>query len=59
MAGQIVIHFHKLEKKSVRGLVISNSCDVDERNTPRADASVFVLSIIPVADYQVTSPARN
>lgn len=50
--GFVVVNFHTLEKKSVRGLVISNSCDLDERNVPHPSAGILFTPIISLADFE-------
>jgi len=49
--GLILIKFDTLERRSVSGVVVSNSCDIDVRNPRATTRSVLFSPLISIARY--------
>ncbi|TLS77626.1 hypothetical protein FE236_03225 [Mariprofundus erugo] len=50
--GFVAINFNTLEKKAVRGIILSNSCDIDVANKRHRSPSVLFCPLIPVGKYK-------
>jgi hypothetical protein len=50
--GLYVTNFYSLEQKSVSGLIISNSCDIDVKNTRDLPSNVVFAPLIPLGKYR-------
>jgi hypothetical protein len=50
--GFVAINFLTLEKKTVSGLILSNSCDIDARNERTLPTSVLFAPLIALARYR-------
>ena len=44
--------FETAERRSISGIVVSNSCDIDEENKSLRDRNVVFAPIIPLAAYE-------
>ncbi|MCB1046546.1 MAG: hypothetical protein KDC10_05025 [Calditrichaeota bacterium] len=50
--GFSVIHFNTLEKKTITGMVISNSCDIDPNNIRSHEGRVVFAPIVRMGKYR-------
>ena len=49
--GFVAINFHTSERKTVNGIIISNSCDLDLRNNPEIKPKILFAPIINLSGY--------
>lgn len=49
--GFVVIHFDTLERKTVTGVVLSNSCDVNPLNVRALPTNILFAPVIPLERY--------
>lgn len=47
-----VVHIEKLDKKSTKGILLSNSCDISTQNVRTIPARVVFAPIIPLSKYE-------
>ena len=52
--GFVAINFHSGERKSVNGLVLSNTCDVDIKNPRDADPNIIFVPLIKLSRFKET-----
>ena len=50
--GFVLINFATLERKSVSGVILSNSCDIDARNRRSTPRSVLFAPLVPLRKYE-------
>ena len=51
-SGFTKLDFETAERRSISGIVVSNSCDIDEENKSLRDRNVVFAPIIPLAAYE-------
>lgn len=49
--GFVLINFDTLDRKTVSGIVLSNSCDIDQNNTRKVPTNILFSPIIPLSKY--------
>ena len=52
--GFVAINFHSGERKTVTGLVLSNTCDIDIKNPRDADPNIIFVPLIRLARFKQT-----
>jgi len=50
--GFVAIDFHQLEKRTVSGVILSNSCDIDVRNARTREMKVLFAPLIRLSKYE-------
>jgi hypothetical protein len=57
--GFVAINFHSLERKTLSGIVISNSCDIDLANAHALSPSVVFAPLISLSRYVLLLQEAN
>jgi hypothetical protein len=50
--GFVAVNFNSLEKREVSGAILSNSCDIDPKNSSSRDRAILFSPLIKLAKYQ-------
>ena len=49
--GLVAINFYTLERKSLSGVILSNSCDIDPKNTQPGEVKVLFCPLLKLSTY--------